>query len=72
MNLIPAGFDFAGTPLHYAALRGRRDMVDHLLRHGADPAVRDSKIGKLPEDWAEHDGHRDLAEYLRLVRHGAG
>src|SRR5262249_51334615 len=47
VNLIPAGFDFAGTPLHYAALRGRRDMVDRLLRLGADPSVRDRKIGKL-------------------------
>ncbi|HEV3167231.1 MAG TPA: ankyrin repeat domain-containing protein [Isosphaeraceae bacterium] len=68
VNLIPAGFDFAGTPLHYAALRGRRDMVDHLLQLGADPAVRDTKIGKLPEDWAAHDGHKDLSEYLQLVR----
>jgi hypothetical protein len=46
-------------------------MVDYLLRHDADPAVRDSKIGKLPEDWAEHVGHRDLSEYLRLVRRRA-
>ena len=68
VNLVPAGFDFAGTPLHYAALRGRQEMVDWLLRHGADPAVPDSKIGKLPEDWAEHDGHRGLSEYLRLTR----
>jgi len=71
VNLIPAGFDFAGTPLHYAALRGRRDMVDRLLQHGADPSVRDSEIGKLPEDWAEHDGHKELSEYLRLVRRHA-
>ena len=71
VNLIPAGFDFAGTPLHYAALRGRRDMVDRLLRHGADPTARDGKIGKLPEEWAEHDGHGDLSEYLRLVRRRA-
>src|SRR5207248_850699 len=55
VNLIPAGFDFAGTSLHYAALRGQRDMVERLLRHGADPAIRDTKIGKLPEDWAAHD-----------------
>jgi ankyrin repeat protein len=71
VNLIPAGFDFAGTPLHYAALRGRRDMVDRLLEEGADPAVRDTKIGKLPEDWADHDGHKDLSEYLRQVRRRA-
>jgi ankyrin repeat protein len=68
VNLIPAGFDYAGTPLHYAAFGGHRDMVDRLLRHGADPAVTDTKIGKLAEDWAEHAGHRELAEYLRLVR----
>jgi ankyrin repeat protein len=68
VNLIPAGFDFAGTALHHAALRGHRDMVDFLLRHGAHPALRDTKIGKLPEDWAEHDGHRDLSDYLRLMR----
>ncbi|MDB5307313.1 MAG: ankyrin [Gemmataceae bacterium] len=71
INFIPAGFDFAGTPLHYAALRGRRDMVDRLLRHGADPGVPDSKIGKLAEDWAEHDGHGDLSAYLQLVRRRA-
>jgi hypothetical protein len=71
VNLIPAGFDFAGTPLHYAALRGRGEMVDQLLRRGADPSVRDTKIGKLPEDWAAHDGHNDLADYLRNVRQQA-
>jgi ankyrin repeat protein len=68
VNFIPAGFDFAGTPLHYAALGGRRSMVDHLLLRGADPAVVDTKIGKLAEDWAEHGGHADLAAHLRLVR----
>jgi len=68
INAIPAGFDFAGTALHYAALRGRREMVDRLLRHGADPAARDAKINHLPEEWAAHDGHAELANYLRQVR----
>lgn len=71
VNLIPAGFDYSGTPLHYAAFGGRREMVDLLLRHGADPAVRDTKIDRLPEDWAEHTRHNDLAEFLRLTRQGA-
>lgn len=68
VNAIPAGFDFAGTPLHYASLRGRRDTVDWLLQHGADPAVRDAKIDNLPEDWAAHDGHAELAAYLKQRR----
>ncbi len=39
INFIPAGFDFAGTPLHYAALQGQRAMVDQLLQMGADPSL---------------------------------
>ncbi len=68
VNLIPAGFDYSGTALHYAAHRGQRKMVDQLLSEGADPAIRDTKIDKLPEDWAEHGGHTDLAEHLRWTR----
>jgi ankyrin repeat protein len=70
VNLIPAGFDYSGTALHYAAFQGRRAMVDSLLSHGADPAVRDTKIDKLAEDWAEHSNYSDLAAYLRRVRQG--
>jgi ankyrin repeat protein len=68
VNSIPAGFDFAGTALHYAALRGRREMVDHLLDLGADPAILDTKVQALPENWAAHDGHDELAAYLRTRR----
>jgi ankyrin repeat protein len=68
VNLIPAGFDYSGTALHYAAFQGRREMVDLLLRHGADPAVRDTKINTLAEDWAEHSKHSDLAAHLQLIR----
>ncbi|HEY2158105.1 MAG TPA: ankyrin repeat domain-containing protein [Isosphaeraceae bacterium] len=68
VNLIPAGFDYAGTALHYAALHGHRAMVDRLLRRGADPSIRDTKVDNLPEGWAEHGGHAGLAEYLRSIR----
>jgi ankyrin repeat protein len=70
VNLVPAGFDYSGTPLHSAAFNGHREMVDLLLSHGADPALRDTKIDKLAEDWAAHSGHSNLAEYLQLVRQG--
>jgi ankyrin repeat protein len=68
VNMIPAGFDYAGTPLHYAAFEGRRAMVDFLLAQGADPAVRDTKIHVLAEEWAEHSGHHEIAEWLRRTR----
>jgi hypothetical protein len=68
INLIPAGFDYAGTALHYAAFHGHRAMVDHLLSRGADPSVRDTKVNSLPEGWAEHGGYGELAEHLALVR----
>ena len=68
INAIPAGFDFAGTALHYAALQGRREMVDHLLNVGADPSILDTKIQALPENWASHDGHYELAAYLHGKR----
>ena len=70
VSAIPGGFDYAGTPLHYAALRGRRDTVDRLLAAGADPSIRDAKVGTRPEDWAAHDGHGELAAYLVARREG--
>jgi ankyrin repeat protein len=71
INAIPAGFDFAGTPLHYAALRGRRDTVEWLLARGADLSVRDPKVDRMPEDWAAHDEHNELAAFMRERRERA-
>lgn len=68
INARPAGFDFTGTPLHYAALNGRWKMTTFLLEHGADPAARDGKVDNTPDGWAKHGGHQELAEQLRLAR----
>jgi ankyrin repeat protein len=64
INAIPQGFDYAGTGLHYAALRGHRAMVDFLLDQGANKNTRDTKVGSLPSGWADYGGHPDLKEYL--------
>ncbi len=64
INAIPPGFDFAGTGLHYAALRGHRTMVDFLLQHGANPNLKDSKVNNSPAGWADYGGHQDLKEHL--------
>ena len=68
INARPAGFDFTGTPLHYAALNGRWKMTAFLLEHGADPASRDAKMDNTPDGWARHGGHHELAEHLARVR----
>jgi ankyrin repeat protein len=65
INVIPDGFDFAGTGLHYAALNGHRPMVQFLLDHGADRNIRDTKVGTTPASWAEHGGHTELLDLLR-------
>jgi hypothetical protein len=68
IDAIPAGFDFAGTPLHYAALNNRREMADWLLERGADPTIRDTKVHNTPDGWAAHAHHSQLADYLRQIR----
>lgn len=64
INAIPPGFDYSGTALHYAALRGHKAMVDFLLHNGADPNIKDSKVHSLAAGWAAYGGHEDLKEYL--------
>jgi hypothetical protein len=68
INAIPQGFDYAGTGLHYAALRGHREMVDFLLDAGADPKIKDTKVGSTPAGWANYGGYPELRDYLDRVR----
>jgi ankyrin repeat protein len=65
INVIPGGFDYAGTGLHYAALNGHRAMVEFLLQQGADPDVKDTKVGSTAAGWAEHGGHPELRDLLQ-------
>jgi ankyrin repeat protein len=64
INVIPGGFDYAGTGLHYAALNGHRPMVDFLLAHGADRSIKDTKVNSTAAGWADHGGHPDLRDLL--------
>jgi uncharacterized protein len=67
IDAIPPGFDYAGTGLHYAALRGHRSMVDFLLQHGANPNVKDTKVNNSPAGWAAYGGHKELKIYLDQI-----
>jgi len=64
INVIPGGFDYAGTGLHYAALNGHRAMVEFLLAHGADCNVKDTKVGSTAAGWADYGGHPELRDLL--------
>jgi len=64
INVIPGGFDYAGTGLHYAALNGHRAIVEFLLAHGADRTLKDTKVSSTAAGWADHGGHPELRELL--------
>src|ERR1051325_2724455 len=65
INVVPGGFDYAGTGLHYAALNGHRAMVEFLLAHGADRDIKDTKVGSTAAGWADHGGHPELRDVLQ-------
>ena len=52
------------TPLHMAAAYGHAIVADLLLGAGANPKAV-NKLGRTPAQWAEQQGHRELAERLR-------
>ncbi|KAI5360405.1 Putative P-loop containing nucleoside triphosphate hydrolase [Septoria linicola] len=59
---------YSSTPLQVAAYRGHADVVELLLRHGADPNSRDIEETSCLE-WAVSGHHRRVAELL--LQYGA-
>jgi len=64
VNVVPAGFDYAGTGLHYAAFNGHHPMVGFLLDNGADRDVKDTKVNSTAAGWADYAGHTELRDLL--------
>jgi hypothetical protein len=60
VNAVQAG---GFTPLFSAAIADRKDLVELLLVHGADPRCK-SDAGKTASDFARERGHADLAAWL--------
>ncbi|XP_078726917.1 BRCA1-associated RING domain protein 1 [Lampetra fluviatilis] len=56
------------TPLHVAAIKGDIDGVEHLLKNGADPNIKDN-AGWTPLHEACNHGHARVVELL--LDHGA-
>ena len=69
--LLTAGADVHGrypdddfsTPLHLAAMAGKRDVAEVLLQFGADPTLRDTSYNSTPAGTARYAGHGDLADW---------
>lgn len=69
-QLLAAGADPAavetstgGTALIHAAQTGHEAIAERLLAAGADPDHR-GQTPRTPAEWADHHGHRGLAEWL--------
>ncbi|WP_054849042.1 ankyrin repeat domain-containing protein [Vulcanisaeta sp. JCM 14467] len=70
IDLIKAGANvnvkdptYGMTPLHYAVLGNRLDIVKYLIENGADINARDN-TGKTPLHFAAKNGYLDIVKYL--------
>ena len=52
------------TALHGAAFKGKRDVVEVLLKHGANVRARDAKYCGTPAGWASYAKHRDVVDLI--------
>jgi ankyrin repeat protein len=62
-NAVSERDELGFTPLHWAAVEGRRESVELLLAAGAEPKATD-KVGYHPLVWAAQAGHLDLVQLL--------
>ena len=54
-------------PLHYAAKCDSREVVDELLKAGANPQMKDGQHEATASDWARFFGNFELAGYLEVA-----
>jgi ankyrin repeat protein len=52
------------TPLHAAAWNGNVDAIRVLLKHGANPAARETRYCATPAGWANYAGKTDARDLI--------
>ena len=60
-------YEDEGTPLHLAAFKGHKEIVEMLIAKGANVNAKDDD-GITPLDGAMHQKHTETADLLR--KHG--
>jgi ankyrin repeat protein len=68
---VNASDNHGDTPLHNAALRGYKEVVEALVAHAADVNVKNSR-GRTPLDEATRRGHKDIVRLLTAKAEGTG
>jgi ankyrin repeat protein len=66
---VNASDSHGDTPLHNAALRGYKEVVEVLVAHGADVNAKNSR-GRTPLDEAARRGHKDIVRLLTAKAEG--
>jgi ankyrin repeat protein len=52
------------TPLHAAATFGNAETAATLLKHGANPAIREERYCGTPAGWANYFGHKQVRDLI--------
>lgn len=63
INLQDEILDY-GTPLHYAALFGQKEIAAWMVAEGADVRKKDTQWQGTPAGWAHHNGKPEIARWL--------